>query len=71
MDKTITLKVAGMSCNHCVQTVTKAVSALPGVADVRVDLAAGEVACTVTDDQTTREQVAEAIDEVGFDVKGE
>ena len=33
------LKISGMSCQHCVQHVTKALSAVPGVheADVRLD----------------------------------
>ena len=39
----LTLKVAGMTCGHCVAAVTKAVRAVPGVSDVAVDLKAGLV----------------------------
>jgi len=37
----VTLKVQGMTCEHCVRAVTKALQAVPGVDHVSVDLAAG------------------------------
>jgi copper ion binding protein len=37
------LKVKGMSCQHCVMSVTKALSKLEGVQNVKVDLQKGEV----------------------------
>ena len=37
------LAVQGMTCDHCVRAVTQAVSRLPGVQSVTVDLAAGQV----------------------------
>ena len=37
------LPVSGMTCEHCVAAVTRAVRAVPGAGDVRVDLARGEV----------------------------
>jgi copper chaperone CopZ len=37
MAKTV-LSVDGMSCDHCVRAITKAVGALPGVSHVAVDL---------------------------------
>ncbi|MDR1465390.1 MAG: cation transporter [Oscillospiraceae bacterium] len=42
MDKAI-IRVDGMMCDHCVKAVTGALSPLPGVAGVAVDLAAGTV----------------------------
>lgn len=33
--------VAGMTCSHCVSSVTEAVAALDGVVDARVDLVVG------------------------------
>lgn len=36
-----TLKVEGMTCEHCVAAVKKALEAVPGVAEAHVDLAAG------------------------------
>ncbi|MBM4339666.1 MAG: copper ion binding protein [Deltaproteobacteria bacterium] len=37
------LKVKGMSCQHCVMSVTKALGQLEGIQNVQVDLAKGEV----------------------------
>ena len=37
-----TVKIKGMSCNHCVVAVTKALNEIDGVTDVKVDLTKGE-----------------------------
>ena len=37
-----TIKVKGMTCNHCVMAVTKALNQIQGVADVKVNLDKGE-----------------------------
>ena len=37
-----TIKIKGMSCNHCVMAVTKALGRIEGIANIRVDLASGE-----------------------------
>jgi copper chaperone len=36
-----TLKIAGMTCQHCVRAATQALEAIPGVTRVEVDLASG------------------------------
>ena len=41
-DEMTTIKIKGMSCNHCVMAVTKALNAVDGVANVKVSLEAGE-----------------------------
>ncbi len=33
-----TIQIKGMSCNHCVRAVTKAISAVDGITSVNVDL---------------------------------
>jgi copper chaperone len=33
-----TIKIKGMSCPHCVMAVTKALTAIDGIKDVKVDL---------------------------------
>jgi copper chaperone len=33
-----TIKIRGMSCKHCVMAVTKALSGIDGIKDVKVDL---------------------------------
>jgi len=37
-----TIKIKGMSCQHCAMAVTKALSELEGARNVTVDLARGE-----------------------------
>ena len=58
-----TVKVEGMSCQHCVRAVTKALEAIPGVTDVKVDLARGEASfeeAQPVDEQTLRERIRKA-----------
>jgi copper chaperone len=38
-----TIKVKGMSCQHCVKAVSKALEEIDGVGSVSVDLSKGEV----------------------------
>ena len=57
--------VQGMTCGHCVAAVTEEVSAIPGVSDVAVDLASGQVTVTAETDPTP-ESVAAAVDEAGY-----
>ena len=35
------IKIKGMSCQHCVMAVTRALSAVDGIKDVKVDLKSG------------------------------
>jgi copper chaperone len=62
-----TLKVKGMSCQHCVMSVTKALSQLDGVKNVRVDLAKGEVRFDNTK-EVASSRIAKAIEEAGYEV---
>ena len=36
------IKIQGMSCQHCVMSVTKALGTIPGIQNLKVDLAEGE-----------------------------
>lgn len=68
--QTQTLSVAGMTCGHCVRSVTEELSALPGVTDVQVALAAGATSTvTVTSTQPLADDaVRAAVDEAGYQV---
>lgn len=63
-----TIKVEGMSCNHCVQAVEGSVSKLAGVSSVQVNLDNGEVVVEFDNNQTTLEQIKETIEDQGYDV---
>ena len=60
-------QVTGMTCDHCVMAVTRELSALPGVRQVDVTLATGDVA-VVHDQPLSDDQVAAAIDEAGYEL---
>jgi copper chaperone len=57
-------QVSGMTCGHCVSSVSSEVAKIPGVEDVQVDLASGRV--TVTGNGFTDHQIAAAVDEAGY-----
>ena len=58
---TSTYGVSGMTCEHCVRSVTEEVSEVPGVTAVDVDLASGRLTVTgAADDDAVRAAVVEA-----------
>jgi len=62
---TYKLVVTGMTCQHCVMSVTEEVQEIPGVTDVQVDLASGGV--TITSDQPVSDAaVKAAVEEAGY-----
>lgn len=63
MSTTRTWTVTGMTCAHCVASVTEEVTEVPGVEEVAVDLATGALTVTSTaplDDAAVRAAVEEA-----------
>ena len=67
MATTKTYTVIGMTCSHCVDSVSSEVQQIPGVTGVQVDLDAGAV--TVTSEQPLDDAaVAAAVDEAGYEL---
>ena len=67
---TSTYTVRGMTCGHCVQSVTDEVSEVAGVRGVEVDLASGRV--TVSSEQPVDDAaVRAAVAEAGYEVVGQ
>jgi copper chaperone len=65
MSQTQTFTVTGMTCGHCVASVTEEVQEIPGVQDVSVVLETGAV--TVTSDQEIDDAaVKAAVEEAGY-----
>ena len=61
--------VTGMTCSHCVASVTEEVGAVDGVTDVAVDLPTGAV--TVTSSRPIDDaQVRAAVEEAGYTLAG-
>lgn len=60
---TSTYTVSGMTCGHCVSSVTEEVSEVPGVTDVQVDLESGRLTVTGNADAAA---VTAAVEEAGY-----
>ena len=72
MSTTTTYTVTGMTCSHCVHSVTEDVGKIAGVRNVEVDLVPGGASkVTITSDAApAREDVREAVDEAGYELTG-
>jgi copper chaperone len=60
-----TVKIKGMSCQHCVGSTRQALEKIPGISDVNVDLEKGEASYQGEVDVRI---VKEAITQIGFEV---
>lgn len=65
---TLSLSVTGMSCMGCVNSVKNLLSALPGVANIQIDLASGQVSLDHDPARTSRETICQAIRDGGYQV---
>jgi copper ion binding protein len=63
---TVTLQVKGMTCNHCVNSVTRAMNETPGVTSASVDLKNGRATAEGSD--IDAEQMKKAIEGLGYTV---
>lgn len=61
---TTTYSVSGMTCEHCVRSVTEEVSEVPGVEGVEVDLGSGRM--VVRGDGVDEGALRAAVDEAGY-----
>ncbi|EON13620.1 MULTISPECIES: heavy-metal-associated domain-containing protein [Pandoraea] len=61
------VQVEGMSCGHCVKTVTRAITERDAAAKVNVDLSAGRVD---VESRLSPAEVSAAITDAGYTVKG-
>jgi len=65
---TTSFKVQGMTCNHCVMRVAKALKAVPGVQDAKVDLQKAEAIVSYDDTKASPEKFTAAVVEAGYKV---
>jgi copper chaperone len=65
MSQTVEYTVTGMTCEHCVASVTEEVQEIEGVTAVAVDLSSGALAVTAERDVTDAE-VRSAVEEAGY-----
>ena len=65
----LTLKVEGMSCGHCVNSIESSVKELNGVEKVKVQLAEGTVEVTIDSSAITFKDIVAVIEDQGYDVQ--
>jgi uncharacterized protein len=69
--KTTTIRVAGMFCHGCEDTIRKKLRAIKGVSDAAVNYNKGTVAVTYAPDAVTFDDICAAINALGYEAKGE
>ncbi len=63
----LTVNINGMTCQHCVMRVKKAIDSLNGVNSSEVDL--GKAVLNIDESKVTKEAVEKAVIEAGYSVK--
>ena len=63
---TIQLDIQGMTCNHCVMRVQKALAAVPGVAAATVTLSPGRARVECDETAATVDALAAAVAKAGY-----
>ncbi len=63
---TTILKVSGMTCGHCVKSVTEALRDVDGVTRADVDLQHGRATVEYDESRTTPRALAHAVSEEGY-----
>ena len=72
IDRTIELSVDGMTCGHCVMSVSEELSEIPGVKNVDVILNSGATSkvTVLTDTPRDDSALSDAVSEAGFTLVG-
>lgn len=72
IDRTIELSVDGMTCGHCVMSVSEELSEIPGVKNVEVILNSGTTSkvTVLTDTPLDDAALSDAVSEAGFTLVG-
>jgi len=68
-DKTIRLRIEGMTCSSCVARVERALKSVAGVSDARVNLTTEAATIDVANDNLTSHQLVEAVRQAGYDAE--
>ena len=63
-----TVKVEGMTCQHCVEIITDALNNVTGLNTVDVDLVKKEVSVKFNENETKLQKISDKIIEVGFEL---
>jgi copper chaperone len=60
----LNLKIEGMSCQHCVMRVKKAVESLPGISSAEIGIGTAKI--TYDESKTRERDLKEAVEKAGY-----
>ncbi|MBF0709518.1 MULTISPECIES: copper chaperone CopZ [Bacillales] len=63
-----TLKIEGMTCDHCKAAVTTALQELEGVSEVNVNVEEGTAKVSYNASSVSVSEMNEAVEEQGYDI---
>jgi len=63
----ITISIDGMSCQHCVMRVKKAIDALTGVISSEVEI--GKAIVNANESRISREDIEKVVQEAGYKIR--
>ncbi len=70
MPREIELTITGMTCDHCVRTVTRALQSGPGVLDAKVNYTTGRARVTLEDARTPDlDSLVSLVEEEGYEAQ--
>ncbi len=62
------IQIEGMSCQHCVMRVKKAIEALQGISELTVEV--GQAKVSFDEAKIQKGQIEEAVIKAGYKIKG-
>lgn len=69
-DQLVVLRIEGMHCHKCEQTIQKALASLSGVHEVEVDFASGQASVLFDRAAVTVSALMESVTEAGYKATG-
>lgn len=64
------IKIEGMHCHRCEQTIRQALQKYPGIREVEIDFASGQASVLYDKGSVTTSQLADAVVKAGYRVTG-
>ncbi len=64
----IVLNIDGMSCGHCVSSITDGLKKVPGVSRVSIDLEHKNAHISYAEDQLDKHDIIRVIEDLGYSV---
>ena len=69
-DQFVLIGISGMHCHKCETSITRALSAIPGVNEVEVDFASGQASVLFDRSRVAVSQLINAVNEAGYQATG-